>query len=396
MSKPADRHIPPWRLTPTVLASVTCLAFIAAACSTPTKTGAGGSAGGNTAGVNGPHGDYKYEARTGSASELIDISKVCGSKPMTVALADGFGGNSWRKITRAEYEAEAKKCPNIKKVLYTDANGDAQKAISDINGLVAQGVNAIIIWPDAAQALLPAVKKATAAGVAVVPYIGSIGGTPGVDYTAEVNEDVIAEGESYADFITKALNGHGNVVQLGGIPGNSYSLTITDGIKKSFAKSPGMKLLAGPVDTNWTPAQTQKVMAGLLTKYPQIDGVISDYGGGSVGAVRAYLAAGKTIPPFAADDENEFSCLWMQHHAANQGYQIGTVSSRNWISRVALRRAVAAYQGLADPEPTTVKLPMYEDSIAGGTLAPKCNSALPPDAINSSQLAPAELQAVFK
>src|SRR5882672_1677939 len=70
-----------------------------------------------------------------------DISTMCGSKPMVVALADGYGGDTWRRITFAEFQDEAKKCPNVTKVLYTDAGGDQQKSNSDINGLVAQGVN---------------------------------------------------------------------------------------------------------------------------------------------------------------------------------------------------------------------------------------------------------------
>ena len=58
---------------------------------------------------------------TGTTDDLLpDISSLCGEKEMVVALADGFGGNSWRKITRAEFEDEAAKCPNITKVLYTD------------------------------------------------------------------------------------------------------------------------------------------------------------------------------------------------------------------------------------------------------------------------------------
>lgn len=59
--------------------------------------------------------------KVGWPDQMIDISKVCGTKPIKVALADGFGSNSWRKITRAEFEDEAKKCPNIKEIRYTDS-----------------------------------------------------------------------------------------------------------------------------------------------------------------------------------------------------------------------------------------------------------------------------------
>ena len=47
-----------------------------------------------------------------------------------------------------EAEAEAKKCSNITEYIYTDGQGDTQKSISDLNGLAAQGVDAMVVFPD--------------------------------------------------------------------------------------------------------------------------------------------------------------------------------------------------------------------------------------------------------
>ena len=72
----------------------------------------------------------------------------CGTNDITLSVSDGFGGNNWRRITSGEAAAEAKKCPNITEYIYTDGQGDTQKAISDLNGLAAQGVNAMVVFPD--------------------------------------------------------------------------------------------------------------------------------------------------------------------------------------------------------------------------------------------------------
>src|SRR3954471_9468254 len=61
--------------------------------------------------------------KVGTIAELKDIKEFCGTKKIRVALSDGYGENSWRKITRAEFEDEASKCPNITEVRYT--NGQA-------------------------------------------------------------------------------------------------------------------------------------------------------------------------------------------------------------------------------------------------------------------------------
>jgi ribose transport system substrate-binding protein len=334
--------------------------------------------------------------KTGTTADLASIAKLCGTKKLVVGMSDLFGGNSWRKITRAEFEDEAAKCPNITKTLYTDAQNNPQKQISDINGLVAQGVNVLIV-NDLGPSSLPTLRKATAAGVKVVPFIANPGGKVGTDYTNFVGEDVVAYGAALADWEVKALKGKGNVVVLGGLAGNSYSQAVYDAAKAALAKS-GMTLLNtnGYIVTNWDPGQTQKVVAGLLTKYPKIDGIISDYGGGSVGGIRAFLAANRPLPVWSANDSNQFACLWKQYHPKQSTFQIGTVSSRNWMSRVALREGVAAAEGTADPEPTIIKLPLFEDSLAGGDLAPHCDPNLPPDAILSSQLSHAALTALFK
>lgn len=334
----------------------------------------------------------------GTADQLLpDISSLCGTEPMVVGYADGFGGNSWRKIVRAEFEDEASKCPNITKVLYTDAQADPQKAISDINGLVAQGVNALVVFADSGAATLPAIKAATEAGVKVVPFIVQPGGTVGTDYTGFVAEDVKAYGEDLANWTIKTMGGKGNLVMLGGGPGNSYSQAVYDAVKAAAAENPDIKLLNtdGFVVTNWEPGETQKVVAGLLAKYGEIDGIVSDYGGGSVGGIRAFQAAGKPLPVWSANDSNEFACLWYDNKDANPNYQIATISSRTWMIRVALRRAVAAAQGLPDPEPQFIALPLSEDSTEADAPAPVCNKDLPPDAILSSKLSPDQLKTLF-
>jgi ribose transport system substrate-binding protein len=332
----------------------------------------------------------------GTQNQIQDIKSFCGTKPLTVAFADGFGGNSWRKITRKIFELEAAKCPNIKKVIYTDAQGDTQKAISDINSLVAQRVDVIVSFVDGGQALLPTIKKATAAGVKVVPFVGSPGGVPGKDYVDFVSEDISTYGSALAEWTIKAMHAKGNLVMLGGIAGNSYSKGVYDGAVAAAKKYPGIKLLNtdGPVATDWEPGKTQQVVAGLITKYGSINGIVSDYGGGSVGGVRAFIAANKPLPVWSANDSNEFACLWDQYKGAQPTYQIATESSRNWIVAVALHKGLAAANGITDNEPSTYDLQIIEDST-NASEQPKCEKTLPPDAILSSGLTIDQLKTLF-
>ena len=82
---------------------------------------------------------------------------------LTVGLADGFGGNVARQIFKMEFILQALTYPDIGKIVYTDANLDTQKAISDMRSMIAQGVDVIVSYPDAGEALLPGLPPGDAA-----------------------------------------------------------------------------------------------------------------------------------------------------------------------------------------------------------------------------------------
>lgn len=327
--------------------------------------------------------------KTGTMAELQDISAFCGTKPMKVALSDGWGENGWRKIVRAEFEDEAAKCPNITEVRYTNGQGNPQKQIADIQGLIAQQFDVIVVYPDGGEAILNVMNQATQAGIAVVPHaVGErFPGVVGEDITGIATESLVGVGRTLAEWTVKELGGKGNIIVLGGTPGNPTSAAMAEGWGEVFAQHPEIVVLEGPVDTNWDPAEAQRVMASMLAKYPQIDAVMSDYGQGSMGALRAFVAAGRAIPLWPSQDANELGCFWEENKAANPNFKLATVSARTWMVRVALRKAVAAVQGIDNTEPSIITLPLTEDSASSDpALAPKCNRNLPPDAILSSML----------
>ena len=148
--------------------------------------------------------------------------QFCGTKPIKVALSDGWGGNYWRHITRAEFEDEASKCKNITETRYTDGEFKPEKQIADIQGLIAQKFDVIVAFLDGGPAIWKATREATAAGVAVVPYDtgDNFPGTIGKDYVDRVTESQSQVGEQFADWLAKTLNGKGTVIMLGGTPGN--------------------------------------------------------------------------------------------------------------------------------------------------------------------------------
>jgi len=344
---------------------------------------------------------YDNEAKIGDVSQLRPMSDFCGTKPVKVALADGTGDNAFRKTARAEFEDEASKCPNITVLPYADGQNNPQKAISDIKALVAQGVDALVVFPDAGEALLPTLREAYKAGVQVVPWTANPGGKPGEDYTTFVGHNTVNDGVTWTRWMCEALGEEGgNVVFLGGTPGNTQSITEMIGIEKELKENSdcaNVKLLnepGKPIDTNWNPAQMQKVVAGLLTKYPTIDGVITDSGDASLGGIRAFLQAGRPLPKWTANDNNGFACTWKEHAEKHPTFQAVTVSARTWIIRLALRKAVAAFQGIENDEPEIINIPIFEDTL-DESKPMKCDPDLPASAVLSSELTPEQLKQAY-
>ena len=353
-----------------------------AACGSSSSTNSSGSGGG---------GSSSAAAATSTAAAAASGSgpSWCGSKKITFALADGFGDNNWRKITVGEARDEAAQCKSITKFDYTDGQGNTQKAISDIHGLAAQGVNAAVVFPDAGEAVLPAIRDIFKAGVVTVPYRVSPGGQPGTDYNYYISTQFQQAGALWGKWLDTALHCKGNVINLGGPPANSQSLAEYQGLKQALASCPGIHIIGQTpyYVTNWDPAQTQKVVTAVLAKYPKIDAITTDFGAALASAFSAFTQANRKIPAIATEDSNQLSC-----DQKKDGFPLFTVDSQNWMVRTAVDFAVAKATGGTVPSSTVVPQKPFEDSISGKPHPVECVSSLPPDAILSSHLTHAQLK----
>lgn len=334
-------------------------------------------------------------SRSGSAevkaSGKIVSKSFCGTKKITLGVLDGYGMNAWSQASYAAVRSEAAKCSNVT-VIAQAGQGDLAKSISQVNSLVSQGVGAITIIPDFGKAQLPSIQAATAAGVKVVPWGADPGGVNGTDYVGYVDWSSPSAGTLWARWMVKRLHGKGNVVFLGGPAGNPVTTGQLSSVVAEFARYPGIKLLTGNTSwsvTNWDPATAQADMSALLSKYPKIDGLISDYGTDALAALRAIKAAGRSLIPTATLEANGLGCLWKSDGSASSKFQLATISSRNWLGRIAARKAIAAAEGISLNEPNIISLPITEDST--GANKPVCVASAADDVYNSNLLTAAEL-----
>src|SRR3954469_9286249 len=163
-------------------------AAAAAAAVLLTLTGCGGSSSGG-------------DSASGEGTHVVGGSDWCGTKKISFALLDGFGGNSWRLVTPASGKDKASKCPSVTEFKYADGQGSVQKATSDIKGMASSGVDAMVAFPDAGKAVLPALTAAYKAGVVTVPYRVDPGGKAGDNYDAWIGDDFAHDGVNWSTWI---------------------------------------------------------------------------------------------------------------------------------------------------------------------------------------------------
>ncbi len=324
----------------------------------------------------------------GASTAYAQTPSWCGPKKASIALLDGFGGNSWRLITTASGKEEAMKCPSITSYQYANGQGNTQKAISDIKSMAARGVDALVVFGDAGPAVLPALTSVYKSGKVVVPYRVVVGGEAGKNYSKYVGASAKDDGINWAKWIEKILPKGGNVLLISGPAGNSQGLNELAGLKSILG--PEYKFVnPPPFDvTNWDPALTQQVLTAEIAKNPKIDVIVSDFGPSLVGALPVFKKFNRSIPPIATSDGNILGCFWTDHHADNPDFKLFTVATGNDNVRLAVQWAVALATGGQPPKKDLFVAPVFEDSVSGEPHLVQCRKDLPGDIYLSAEMQP--------
>ncbi|MET1043009.1 MAG: substrate-binding domain-containing protein [Microbacteriaceae bacterium] len=333
----------------------------------------------------------------GGGTSVEGAPDWCGPDEAVVGLLDGFGGNSWRLVTTAAGKDEVEKCPSVSEYLYADGQGDTQKSISDIQGMVASGANAIVVFPDAGEAMLPALRSAYGAGVVTVPYRVNPSGTDGEDYDVWVGADFVADGEAWGNWILENFPDGANILFLSGPAGNSQGLDERTGLESVLTDPKYQYIGAQPYEvTNWDPAQTQQVLTAAIAKYDQIDVIVSDFGPSLVGALPEFEKSGRSIPALVTSDGNVLACFWQEKSPTNPDFKLFTVATGNDNVRLAVQHAVARATGGEVPEETVFEAPVFENSVTGDPNPVTCRDDLPGDIYLSAEMDPEEQAALLE
>ncbi|MBU2359211.1 MAG: sugar ABC transporter substrate-binding protein [Alphaproteobacteria bacterium] len=240
----------------------------------------------------------KFRNILASTTAVVALAGVASAETMKIGITqNNVGVDSYQTTYEKAFIEAASANPDIEAVVL-DAGGDVARQIAQIEDMIQQEVDAIIIWPTNGEAVIPAVRKASQAGIPVIVTNSNIA-EAGFDFVSSFSgPDNITQGSRSAEIMCDKFKEMGiadtaQIVQISGQPGYTTAIERQKGFDDRLPEvCPNVKLVeTQPGD--WNREKSQKVMEAFLVKYDQIDGVYAGDDNMGVGALNAAKAAGR-------------------------------------------------------------------------------------------------------
>jgi ribose transport system substrate-binding protein len=175
-------------------------------------------------------------------------------------------------------------------LIVVDAQDDSAREATNIEDLVQRGVDALLVNPTDADAIVPSIERANAAGIPVFTIDRAASGGEIVSHIASDN---VAGGRMAAEFLCTALGGQGKVVELEGIAGTSAARDRGQGFNEYMSSEcTGVEIVARQT-ANFNRAEGLTVFENILEAQPVIDGVFAHNDEMILGAIEAAKAANR-------------------------------------------------------------------------------------------------------
>lgn len=297
------------------------------------------------------------------AAAAANCVKATHKPPYRLGWANIYSVPTWMKETTGTIEKMVdalKKQGLVDKLTITDAQGNANTQIQQIQSMIDARLDAIIVDAGSATALDRVIADACAKGIVVANFDSLVDTN---DLTTKIDTDQVAWGRMAAEWLVKQLHGKGQIIALNGPAGISVSDDRRKGAEPVFKANPGIKILA-ETNTPYNTAPAQEAVTNLLFRYPHIDGIWSQGGALSAGAVTAFQKQGRKIGPITGENYRQFLEMWKRLHLDAWATQ-----QPNWLAAFAVYASVKALQGADIPRYIDVPLPIITNANLDSYLA---------------------------
>lgn len=290
---------------------------------------------------------------------MVDTSQFKKDGPYTIGFSNISVVNTFRMqmVRELEYAAE-----QAGVTLYvTDAGGDTSKQVSDIQDLMARGIDALLVAPGSTTVTNNVTRKAIDQGIPVIVFNSEVDDENA--FTSYVGTDAVEFGYVMGKWLINELDGEGNIIVLDGTAGQGVGEMRREGLQKALDEMPdggeGINILA-TYYADWAYDKGKQATEQALAAYPDIDGVWSQGGAMTQGAIEAFQAAGRPLVPMTGEDNNGFLKAWK--NAQDEGLTAIAASDVCWSGTVALETALKALAGEPVEKYNYIAVPTITDA----------------------------------
>lgn len=149
--------------------------------------------------------------------------------------------------------------------IYTNAEYDTEKQVSDVEDLLAQSVDFLFIAPIDMSAIVPALSAAKEAGVPVILLDREADGTWGEDWLTTIIANYIQQGEMAAQWLVDNVGTETElkIVEITGTVGGSDVRDRAQGFRNIVDQYDNMTIIASQAG-DWSRTQTQEAIENII------------------------------------------------------------------------------------------------------------------------------------
>jgi ABC-type sugar transport system substrate-binding protein len=308
------------------------------------------------------------------AATVVGTSSGRSTATPTIAFVSQGTSNSWA----AQLDAVAKKTAKQLGVnlVYYNGQGDATKQLPELQRAIATKPDALVLVPLGQAEDTGPVERAMAQGTKVILCDSMVNTT---NYTSLVNPDPSTAAKPLAEWLAKKMHYKGNLLYIGGLPGNGTTILYDKGFNAVMKKYPNIKVVNGG-NANYSISTAKQLTATAIASGKKFDGTWGVGGEAVTGILQAYIDAKvKPIPPNAGAAatngslrlaiDNNVEAAMLQFPPADSKVCIETaykVIKGQKVPKLINISALKAYGNLYPPLKRYYK-PQYSDDLYVGT-----------------------------
>jgi ribose transport system substrate-binding protein len=226
-----------------------------------------------------------------TACKSKSVSKHAGTDadPFVIGMSQCNLGEPWRVQMNQDVTDAAATHSNVK-IVFKDAQNNSLTQRSQVEELVAQGIDLLIISPKETAPLTKPVAEAYAKGIPVIVLDRAVDGD---QFTTFIGADNKKIGREAGKWIATALGGHGTIVELEGLMTSTPGQERHDGFMEGIEKAGADVHVVFTADMQWLEPNARKEMESALATNDTIDLVYAHNDPGAHGAWLAAKAAGR-------------------------------------------------------------------------------------------------------